>query len=188
VVAPLTAVTAAVLPLGVGLVINPTPTPVELVGVSVAVVAIGLVSSAPGEKGASRRVLALSLAAGAGLGLFYTLLEPVREDAGLWPLVGIRAGSLLVGLALLARARVPLRTDRRSLAWAVGAGALDWAANALYLVAIYTGVLSVVAPIASLYPAATVLLAVAVDRERLRPVRMMGLVLAGMALVLARAG
>jgi uncharacterized membrane protein len=189
VVAPVTAVTAALLPLAVGLVVDPTPGPVELAGVCVAVVAIGLVSAAPGEGAAvSSRVLALSVAAGAGLGLFYVLLEPVRAGAGLWPLVGIRAATLLVGLAMLAQARIPPRLDRRSLVWAVGAGALDWAANALYLVATYTGVLSVVAPIASLYPAGTVLLAVAVDRERPRPVRIVGLALAAVALVLARTG
>jgi drug/metabolite transporter (DMT)-like permease len=179
VVAPVTAVTAAVLPLGVGLVIDPTPTPLELAGVGIAIVAIGLVSAAPGGSAVSSRVLALSVAAGAGLGLFYALLEPIRTDAGLWPLVGIRAATLLVGLAMLAQARIPPRLDRGSSLWAVGAGTLDWAANALYLLAAYTGVL---------YPVGTVLLAVAVDRERPRPVRVMGLGLAGVALVLARAG
>jgi hypothetical protein len=42
-----------------------------------------------------------------------------------------------------------------------------------------------VAAIAALYPASTVLLALAVDRERLRPVQIAGLGLAATALVLA---
>jgi drug/metabolite transporter (DMT)-like permease len=44
--------------------------------------------------------------------------------------------------------------------------------------------LSVVAPVAALYPASTVLLAFLVDRERLRPVQLAGLGLAVTALVL----
>ena len=46
------------------------------------------------------------------------------------------------------------------------------------------GLLSVVAPIAALYPVSTVLLALAVDRERVRPVQIAGLGLAATALVL----
>jgi drug/metabolite transporter (DMT)-like permease len=45
----------------------------------------------------------------------------------------------------------------------------------------------VVAAIASLYPASTVLLAFAVDRERLRAVQLAGLGFAATALVLASA-
>lgn len=188
VVAPVTAITAALLPLGVGLVFDRAPGTVELIGAVVAVLAIGLVSAAPGGKPMSTRVIVLSVAAGTGFGLFYALLAPVRPDAGLWPLVGVRTAGLVVGLVLLWQARQPLAMSRKSLAWSVGAGALDWAANALYLVATYGGTLSVVAPIASLYPAGTVLLALAVDRERLRPAQLAGLGLAGVALVLTRLG
>jgi len=46
------------------------------------------------------------------------------------------------------------------------------------------GLLSVVAPIAALYPVSTVLLALAVDKERVRPIQIAGLGLAASALVL----
>ena len=65
------------------------------------------------------------------------------------------------------------------------AGTLDIAANGFYLLAAYQGQLSIVAPIASLYPASTVLLALAVNKERLRPVQFAGLGMAATALVLA---
>ena len=60
----------------------------------------------------------------------------------------------------------------------VVAGPFDMTANALFLLASRTGDLSVVAPLASLYPVTTVILALIVDRERLRAVQVLGLALA----------
>jgi uncharacterized membrane protein len=67
------------------------------------------------------------------------------------------------------------------------AGVFDVSANVLYLLAAQRGQLSVVGPIASLYPASTVALALLVDRERLRLVQVAGLGLAVAALVLTAA-
>jgi uncharacterized membrane protein len=60
-------------------------------------------------------------------------------------------------------------------------------ANALYLVAVRSGDLSVVAPLASLYPVTTVILALIIDRERLHGVQVAGLAFAVAALVLVSA-
>jgi len=117
-------------------------------------------------------------------GLFYVLLAPVGPSAGLWPLVGVRIGSLLSAMVLLAPRAGSLRLPGGSMPWIIGAGTLDIAANASYLVAAYFGSLSVVGPVASLYPAATVLLAVAVDKERLSPPQAAALGLAVLALML----
>jgi uncharacterized membrane protein len=57
-------------------------------------------------------------------------------------------------------------------------------ANALFLLASRTGELSLVAPLASLYPVSTVILALVVDRERLRAIQVLGLGLAVAALLL----
>jgi uncharacterized membrane protein len=61
---------------------------------------------------------------------------------------------------------------------------MDMTANTLYLLASRDGDLSVVAPLASLYPVTTVVLALLVDRERVRSVQVVGLVLAVAALLL----
>ncbi|MEU5943827.1 EamA family transporter [Micromonospora sp. NPDC047548] len=89
---------------------------------------------------------------------------------------------LSVPLPLLLVLVAPGTPSTVDLAWGLGAGV---AANALYLAAAGRGHLSVVAAIAALYPASTVLLALAVDREGLRPVQLAGLGFAADALVLA---
>ena len=187
VVAPVTAITAAIVPIVAGLVLAHSPGAVALGGAGLAVVAIGLVSL--GERGAARRVsgrvLAMALAAGLLFGVFFALLGQADESAGMWPVLAVRVSSVAFGLALAARIGTRLRLGRRVLGWAAAAGLLDSAANALFLAAAGRGHLSVVAAIASLYPASTVLLALAVDRERLRPVQLAGLGFAAAALVLS---
>lgn len=190
VVAPVTAVTAAVVPMGIGLAFEKVPGGLALTGAVCAVAAIALVSLGPTDREKrilTRRLLGLALAAGALFGVFFSLLGQVSADAGMWSLVAVRAGSLSVGLAVVAATRTSLRLPRRAVPWTLVAGPLDVAANGLYIVATFDGHLSVVAPIAALYPASTVLLALIIDRERLRPLQLAGLGLAATALVLATA-
>ena len=187
VVAPVTAITAAVVPIVAGLVTAHSPGTLALSGAGLAVVAIALVSL--GEGGVtgrvSRRVLGTALGAGLLFGIFFALLGQADEGAGMWPVLAVRVSSIGFGLALAARTGVGLRLGRRVLGWAAAAGLLDSAANALYLAAATRGHLSIVAAIASLYPASTVLLALGIDRERLRPAQLAGLGFAAGALVLA---
>ncbi|GAA4706248.1 EamA family transporter [Phytohabitans rumicis] len=187
VVAPVTAVTAAVVPIAAGLLTDRTPGAMALGGAGLAVVAIALVSLGPGagRSAVTARLIGLSLLAGALFGLFFALLGQSSAEAGMWPLAAGRISSILVGVALLLRSRTPALLPRPVLGWAAVAGTLDILANALYLAAAVRGHLSIVAAIAALYPASTVLLALAVDRERLRPVQLAGLGLAATALVLA---
>jgi drug/metabolite transporter (DMT)-like permease len=187
VVAPLAAVTAAILPIVVGLFTDRTPGMLALGGAGLAVVAIGLVSLAPhaGRTAVSPRLIAMSLVAGVFFGLFFALLGQSTEEAGMWPLAAGRLASVGVGAAILVGTRIAPRLPRPALGWAAVAGTLEIVANAFYLAAAVRGHLSIVAAIAALYPASTVLLALAVDRERLRPVQIAGLGLAATALVLA---
>jgi len=189
--APVTAVTAAVVPLGVGLILDEPPGALALLGVGCAISAIALMSLTPPVGGgrvavrAGRGLLGLALAAGAMFGVFFAVLgQTSGQDAGLWPLVGVRIGSVGLGLALFARSGASLRLSGTVLRWTVAAGVFDITANALYVLAVQRGLLSIVAPIAALYPASTVLLALVVDRERIRPVQAAGLGLAATALVL----
>jgi drug/metabolite transporter (DMT)-like permease len=187
VTAPVTAVTAAVVPMGVGLITDRTPGLLALGGAGLAVVAIGLISVGPGARGGAARpaLVGTALLAGALFGLFFAALGQVTEGAGMWPLLAVRISSIALGAALLFRRPIRGRVARSVVPFVVAAGALDILANALYIGAAARGHLTVVAAIASLYPASTVVLALLVDRERLRPLQIAGLGIAATALVLA---
>jgi uncharacterized membrane protein len=184
--APITAVTAALLPLGVGLTLQRWPPAIGLAGVGCAVVAIALVSVGPtgGDGRASIRVVGRALAAGTLVGVFFALLAQTHNDSGMWPLVCARIVSITLGVTLVVRRRVPLRPPRAIVALATVAGLGDLAASALYVLATHDGLLAIVGPIAALYPASTVLLALSLDRERVRGTQILGLGLAATALVL----
>jgi drug/metabolite transporter (DMT)-like permease len=189
IVAPITAVTGALVPMAVGLVTERTPPPLALAGAACAVLAIGLVSVGPSDRiGPGRSgtagVVLLALASGTMFGLFFSLFAQTHETAGVWPLVAARVASVGLGLVALAATRVSLSAVRPVSRWVVVAGVGDIAANWLYLLALADGLLGVVAPIAALYPVSTVLLALTIDKERVRAVQIAGLGLAAAALIL----
>lgn len=194
VAAPITAVSAALVPMGIGLATDRWPSALAFGGAACAVVAIALVSiDTSGGGRATPRVVGLALTAGALFGLFFALLAQTHDYSGMWPLAAVRCVSIPVGLLAIAylrvsrrfRAVLSLRPAGALVGWVAVAGLGDIAANALFLLAAREGLLSVVAPIAALYPVSTVLLALTVDGERVRPVQVFGLGLAAAALVLA---
>jgi drug/metabolite transporter (DMT)-like permease len=74
--------------------------------------------------------------------------------------------------------------DRIATGTATLGGALDMAANAVYMTAARIGPLSIVVTLASLYPASTVLLARWVLREHLSRAQIAGIACALVAVVL----
>ncbi len=182
--APVTAVTGALVPLLFGLLTQELPGLPAIIGAGCAVLAVGLVSLTGGPTRVSAALVGQALASGFCFGVFFVLLVRAGDDAGMWPLVWGRTASIGAGLVAVLVTRTGLRLARPSYRWAVIAGPLDVGANALYLAAGYLGKLAVVAPVAALYPVSTVLLAMLVDRERMRPAQLAGLGLAATALVL----
>lgn len=180
-VAPVTALLAAAVPVIAGFAKGERPEAAAVIGMAAAVVAIVLISAEGGGsmRPSDLRGVTLALGAGLGFGLFFVALSYTGDDSGMWPLVGARSASvgLIGGLALIGRidAEVPGGNPRLLTA---GAGALDVAANVLYLLAIREGLLSVVSVLSSLYPASTVVLAWIVLRERFAPMQRVGLALA----------
>lgn len=189
VVAPVTAVTGAIVPVAAGLLLGERPGGWALVGVAVAIVAVALLSrEAAGAnehvEGDRRRAFLLALGAGLGFGGFFVLLDRTGEDAGLWPLVASRSVAFVLAVVvalLLRRAVVPTRDARLA---SVGTGVMDMAANALFLLANRSGLLALVAVVTSLYPASTIALAQVFLGERLARHQLVGIGLAGVAVVL----
>lgn len=192
VVAPLTAVMSAIVPVIGGLAFGERPSALALVGVLLAIGAVVLVSAEggrlPGRALLRGRGVAGALAAGTGFGLLFVLLSRAAHDSGFWPLAGARVASLLL-LALVAlvgrRTLVP-RGAAPALVLASGLG--DMTANLLFVLASRIGLLSVVGVVLALYPAATVLLALVVLKERLHGIQLAGLGLATGGVVLIALG
>lgn len=192
VLSPVSAVLGAAIPVVVGLALGERPGALAYVGMllaAVAIVTVGLEPQAPTDDARHQRVtpraLTLAILAGVGIGLFFTFVSFAPDDSGLYPVVWARGMSVVVigalALVLFARTRERIIPSGRTvLLLAVAAGALDVAANAIYVLALQVpgGLLSVIAVLGSLYPAATVLLARLVLAERLRPLQKVGMVLA----------
>jgi len=170
VVAPTTAVCAVAIPVVISVLLGERPSPLGIAGIALAIGAIILVSHERGAKGAaSSRGIGIALASGVLIGLFFVSLARTERAAALWPLVVARVLSVAVFGALLLARRQPLGMPARVAALTLVCGVLDALANTLYLLATREGRLSVVVTLASLYPAATVLLARLFLRERLNP-------------------
>jgi len=177
VIAPVTAVCAVIVPLVVGMVLGERPKLAALIGVALAIVAIVLVSQS-GEQYAATGV-GTAIASGVIIGFFLVFLSRGGPSAGMWPLLAARVVSVSF-FAVFIRG-VP---DRKSMPLVIGGGALDMLANVLYVIAVRMGMLSIVATLASLYPASTIILARIVLRERLRTLQQLGVLCAAGAIVL----
>lgn len=172
VVAPLSAVMSAGLPLGAGLLAGERPGPVAQAAIAVALVAIVCATAGSRGDGAAGTGILLGLAAGAGFGLFFVGLDATPADSGLWPLVVGRVASVsLLGALLLARPAVRGGGGWRLM---VASGVLDTVANVLFLVATRVGTLSVSAVVVSLYPVVLVVLGRVVLGERMSRLQLTG--------------
>ena len=190
IVSPITAVVAATIPLLVGtVVLGERPGALRLAGIACALVAVVLVSVSPSRGTAAHplRMVFISVGAGIGFGMFFVMLQQAGkpEDVGLWALVAARPVSVLVPGLLAARQHQSLFPSRAAWPLVMLAGVMDQLANVLYVLAIGSGLLSIVAVLASLYPVSTVALARIIDRERLQRVQVAGLgfALAGLVMI-----
>src|SRR3954454_3228701 len=141
VVAPVSAVGAAVLQVTWGLARGEDPGGLALVGVVVALLSIGIVAGTAGESDAAHRSrrsheVLYGLGAAVGFGAYLILISETSGDAGLWPVVAARVAPVpLVALLLLVR-RQSLTLPRPVLPIAAGSGIADAGANALLLLAV----------------------------------------------------
>ena len=205
VVAPITAVLGAGLPVLVGLATGERPGPAALTGILTGLLAVVVITRTPDPpatrtgtsraEGAavqaaarSRQAIVCAFGAGLGFGLFYVLLQRSPVDSGLWPLLGTRIS--LVGMLglLVAVRRLPVRTPAGMGLSLVGLGIVNTMADLLFLLATRSGLLSLVAVITSMYPAVTVALAALVLREPIAGRQLAGLVVAAVSVALIALG
>jgi drug/metabolite transporter (DMT)-like permease len=171
-------------PMVFGLVLEGLPAAPQLLGFALAFVAVWSVSRSSDGPAVRLRDLALPLVAGVGFGIFFIAIDRVSERAILWPLVGARIASLVMLLAAVALLRQGAMPARSRLPLIALVGLFDSGGNAFYALAAQAGRLDVAAVLGSLYPAATVLLARFVLKERITRQQWLGVAAALAAVVL----
>jgi drug/metabolite transporter (DMT)-like permease len=188
VIAPVTAVTSAAVPVLVGLLGGNRIGLWAAAGIALALAAVVLVSAEGGMsalRAARPASLAPALAAGTAFGFFFVLLDRTSEDAGVTPLVAARMASVALVVVLALATRQSLRVTRPALPLVALSGVGDMTANALFLLATQQeGQLAITGVLASLYPVSTVMLAQVLLRERLAGAQVAGLGTAVAAIVL----
>lgn len=192
VVAPVSAVGAALLPAAIAVLSGERPSTLVWVGIVVAIPGIWLVSREPPDDpaaaGGSAAGFVDGVVAGAGFGLLFAALGQVPEDAGYWPVMATQVISLLsVVVAAVLMGGDP-RPGRGEEWWGLAAGVLATLAVVAFLLARHAGLLSVAAVLTSLYPAFTVLLATVLLGERLHRSQTLGLALCAVSVACVAAG
>jgi drug/metabolite transporter (DMT)-like permease len=189
VVAPITAVCAVTIPVVISVLLGERPVPLAIVGIGLGIASIVLVSQQRAGEGADSQRhrgsgVGTALASGVAIGFFFLTLAQTRASAGMWPILVSRTVSVTLFGAAAIGGRMSLRMPSRLVLLAIGCGAIDMLANALYLVAAREGPLSTVVTLSSLYPASTVLLARLVLGERLNSWQISGVCCALIAVML----
>jgi len=193
VVAPVSGVGAALLPVVVGLATGDEPSLLAWMGIVVAFPAIYLVAQTGGHPEsdvASQGPSGLGdgVIAGLGFGAIFTCIGQIDQDAGLLPLslVGLVAAA---SAAVIASAlRQPWIPTGAGLLPVYAFGILGTTGLTTFLLATNQGLLTVVSVTAAIYPAGTVILAAIYLHEKIGRLQSIGLTVAAVAVVLVASG
>jgi drug/metabolite transporter (DMT)-like permease len=192
IVAPTSAVGAAVLPVVAGLAGGEQPVALVWIGVVLALPGIWLVSrqvaDGTGSSAAGRGAFVDGLLGGLGFGVLFVALGQIPESAGTLPLALNQLTGAVVTVVVATVLRQQWQPSRRAAGWGVASGLLGVSGTLAFVEASHLADLGVVAVLASLYPAVTVLLARAVLGERLGAGQRLGLLFCSAAVGLIAAG
>lgn len=183
IVAPISAVIAAIVPIVAGALLEGLPDAIQLAGFAVALAAVWLLSSGGGNS-VSGRELRLALLAGLGFGFYFVLIDRADPASSFWNLTFARSFAAIMLLALMLAIRHPLLPPPDVLPLNILNGSLDAGGNLFFVLAAQAGRLDVASVLASLYPGATVALAWLVLGERLSRPQALGVAAALVAIVL----
>ena len=182
--ASLAAAISALVPMGVGVWLEGIPAAHRLAGFGLAILAVWIISQQSARSSVHLRSLALAVIAGFGFSLFFICIDQTSAGAILWPLIVGRLSSvvLLTFVSVIVGQWAKPATHQ----WPIIAltGLFDSAGNAFYALSASAGRLDMAAILASLYPAATVVLAWLILGERLTRPQWTGVTMILLAMVL----
>jgi drug/metabolite transporter (DMT)-like permease len=171
-VAPISAIGAAALPVFVGVALGERRGWLIWVGMVAALPGIWLVSRDTSSDRPRVGVdhtggLVDGALAGAGFGILFVTLAQISDNAGLLPLAASQLVGLILTLAVAATLKQPWRPRRGVVVWASASGVLGAVGTLAFVVASGMTSLGMAGVLASLYPAITVLLAATLLGERI---------------------
>jgi uncharacterized membrane protein len=183
-VAPTSAITCAALPVIFGMVTAGLPKVTQLGGFVLAFLGIWLVSKSPaaGDKG-FREGMLLAFLSGIGFGGFFIFIALVEKGQVFFPVLIARTVTLGISITMLRLNHIPL-PGLTTNPIALLAGVLDTGGNIFYLLATQYTRLDVAALLSSFYPAATVILASIILKEKVSSIQWTGMIMCLLALVL----
>lgn len=188
IVAPLSSVLLATVPVVWDLVHGVTPSGWASFGMALGLLALVLTSYTPEGKGSVRLGAILGITSGVAFGIAFTLMGEVTKESGLSPVVAQRA----TGFALLAVIGVvrrdPFVAAGVGLRTAVVAGALGLLAIGALQLAFQRGETGTVSVASSQFATVAVILSVAFNRERMRWWQGIGVAATALAVALIAAG
>jgi drug/metabolite transporter (DMT)-like permease len=188
VVAPVTGVTGAVVPVLVGFATEGVPTAATGAGIVIALLAVMLVTRAPGHQAGRPSGVEWALLAGTAIGGFNICIGQLSDAGQFGPLVVLRAVQTVILLTLIVVWRQPWRMHRTDVAKASVVGVLDMLGNVAFIAAAQVGALAVATILSSLYPVTTVLLALTLLHERITRSHVAGIALTVVAITLISIG
>jgi len=188
VVAPVSAVVAAAIPVMLGVIVGGERLHVgQIGGIVVGLAAIALINGGGGiPTKAARTAVGLAIVAGIGFGLFF-VFNHAGSSGGVTTFVSGRFGSACTSFCFALLSRVSPLPRRSVLPIIALGGSFDGIGVVLYLFATFHGLLSLSAVLTSFYPAFTVLCARLFIGEKLAAIQLLGAALAIAAVALIAA-
>jgi drug/metabolite transporter (DMT)-like permease len=188
VVAPVTGVLSALVPVLFGFLTEGLPPSPVIAGIGIALVAVVLVTRTP-EAAAGRPTGALwALLAGLSIGTASIFIGQFSRESAFGLLTVMRLVQALLIVSVIVLGRQAWRLPRDVVPKLVLVGLLDMGGNAGFILAAAAGELAIAAMLSSLYPVVTVLLAITVLREHVTRSHVAGIALTGVAIALIAGG
>jgi drug/metabolite transporter (DMT)-like permease len=186
VVAPLSALLGAVVPVVAGIFVDGLPKLIVFLAFGLALVAIVLISreKVPEDAGKTAPYLHIPLLSGIAFGFYFVIMHEASQDYFWGPLVVARSTGMLSIAAYLLIIRGDFSVPSGSWHLLAVNGIFDVGGNAFYILAGQAGRMDVSAVLGSLYPGMTVFLAWLLLKEKLQLSQWAGILLAFIAIAL----
>lgn len=192
IVAPLSSVLIAAVPVLWDVVRGSSPTALSAVGMAVGVLAMWATSYAPGHGGSAVSGVLFGITSGVSFGLAWVLMSGVSDEAGVSSVPLQRIAGLALLFAIWAVRDDPVVAPAGAARWySMGAGTAGVVALASLQVAFQSVDGSAIGPVSvasSQFGSITVLLAVVLNRERMRWWQALGVGATAVAVALIAAG